>query len=142
MQPDTYRMLANRQDKYWWHRARRKMSVALLRRYGARSEGCWVDLGCGPGGNLIISSEFRPRLTVGVDVSPIALELARTRAGNAVLVQADLNATLPFSSRRCDVVTIFNVLYHEWVVNEQSVLREVQRILRPQGLLLITEPAF
>src|SRR5215467_5177109 len=100
MQPETYRMLANRQDRYWWHRARRKMAISLLRRYDVPAGGTWVELGCGPGGNLEISKIFQPRLTLGVDVSPLAIELAATRSHSAYLVQADLNRdlTLPSSS--------------------------------------------
>jgi SAM-dependent methyltransferase len=142
MQPETYRMLANRQDRYWWHRARRQMAISLLRRYDIPVGGTWLDLGCGPGGNLGISKIFQPRLTLGVDVSPLALELAATRSHSAYLVRADLNGDLPLSSASCDVITVFNVLYHQWVHDEALVMSEVKRVLRPQGLLLLTEPAF
>jgi SAM-dependent methyltransferase len=135
-------MLADRQDHYWWHRARREMAIGLLRRYGVRSGGCWVELGCGPGGNLGISAQFKPQLTVGIDLSPVAIELARPRVRDACLVQADLNVRLPLWDQSCAVVTIFNVLYHQWILDEKAVLNEVRRILRPRGLVLMTEPAF
>lgn len=85
---------------------------------------------------------LKPELVVGVDVSPIALSLARTYAPSAVLVRADINETLPFSDRSFDVATILNVLYHGWVRSEADALGEAARILRPGGLLLLTEPAF
>jgi SAM-dependent methyltransferase len=135
-------MLAARQDTYWWHRARRRMSVELLRRHGAPADGTWVDLGCGPGGNLGIAAEFRARTSIGIDRSSVAIELARGRSKDASLIQADLRTTLPLRSESCDVVTIFNVLYHSWINSEIDVLTEVRRVLRPGGLVLITEPAF
>ena len=142
MQPDTYRMLADRQDHYWWHRARRNLATALLQRYGAISGGNWVDVGCGPGGNLCLAKAFKAKLSIGVDFSPLAIELAKAKIRDASLLRADISLSLPLSTGSCDTVTIFNVLYHEWVADEETVLREVQRILRPGGLLLMTEPAF
>lgn len=142
MQPDTYHMLAFRQDSYWWHRARRAMAVALARRYGLR-DGCrWLDIGCGPGGNLDTFSAWRPALVVGIDLSPLALGLAKERAPGASLLRADINRPLPLVDETFDVVTIFNVLYHDWVARESDVLAEVRRVLRPGGLLILTEPAF
>ena len=41
-----------------------------------------------------------------------------------------------------DVVTVFNVLYHDWVKDEGAVISEVARVLRPGGVFLVTEPAF
>src|SRR5579863_1380733 len=142
MQPEAYAMLAARQATYWWHRARRNMAVALLRRAGL-GVGCRVlDLGCGPGGNLSMLDSFRPNLIVGVDISEIAIELARHNAPDARIVRADLNCSLPFANSTADVITIFNVLYHGWIANEGAVLREAARALRPGGLILVTEPAF
>ncbi len=142
MHPEAYEMLARRQKTYWWHRARRSLALTLLRQHGA-PEGCrWIDIGCGPGGNLHLLDDLHPVLTVGVDVSDIALSLAAAAAPSATLVKADINARLPFPDRSFDVATVFNVLYHAWVVSERNVLIEIARIVRPGGLLLLTEPAF
>lgn len=142
MRPETYRMLAARQAVYWWHRARRQMAAALLRREGL-GMGCRVlDLGCGAGGNLAMLQAFHPALTIGVDLSDLAIALARAADPTTNLVRADISRPLPFADGTIDVVTILNVLCHDWVVSEVAVLREVARVLRPGGLILITEPAF
>ncbi len=142
MQPQTYKMLAEREDTYWWHVARRSMSSRLLRQCGITPGGRWLDLGCGAGGNLALSEPFAPALAVGVDVSTIAISFARRKKPKARLVRADLNNGLPFDDAAFDVVTVFNVLYHDWVRNDAAVIAEIGRVLRPGGLLLITEPAF
>ena len=85
---------------------------------------------------------FDPTLTVGGDLSPIALKEAMNHRNGAILVRMDINAPLPFSNNAFDAATIFNVLYHSWVTDERSVMEEAFRILAPGGLLLITEPAF
>jgi SAM-dependent methyltransferase len=79
---------------------------------------------------------------VGADVSPLALALARENATTAHLVRADMNRNLPFADDTFDVVTIFNVLYHRWITAETTTLADVARVLRPGGLMLVTEPAF
>jgi SAM-dependent methyltransferase len=135
-------MLASRQQTYWWHRARRAMALSLLRRYGLARGSRWVDIGCGPGGNLHLLDAMQPSAVVGVDLSAVALELAAKNAPAATLVSADLNDRLPFDDASFDVATIFNVLYHQWVNSESAVLSEIHRIVRPGGLLLLTEPAF
>jgi SAM-dependent methyltransferase len=135
-------MLAARQQTYWWHRARRFLSLGLLRRFGIRESCKWLDIGCGPGGNLSMLTPMSPALVAGVDLSPTALDFARRNAPGARLVRADISRGLSFAAEAFDVVTIFNVLYHRWMPDEKVVLREVFRVLRPGGLLLITEPAF
>ncbi len=142
MHPDTYHMLAARQATYWWQRARRAMVVKMLRREGL-PQGCrWLDLGCGPGGNLSMLEPFGPALVVGVDVSALALSLARRAAPGTTLVQTDLNKALPFGDGDFDIVTILNVLYHQWVRREIDVVTEAARVIKPGGLLVLTEPAF
>lgn len=85
---------------------------------------------------------LHPKMIAGIDISELALDLAREHAGGATLVRADINEPLAFADRTFDVVTIFNVLYHGWVQSEAAVLAEAARVLRPGGLLLFTEPAF
>lgn len=142
MQPETYRMLAAREDTYWWHVARREMSVRLLRSCGVSPGGRWLDLGCGPGGNLTLPAMFDAITAIALDLSPLALSLARNKQPRARLVRADLNNRLPLRDAAFDVVTVFNVLYHDWVKNEAAVIAEIHRLLRPGGVALITEPAF
>src|SRR5438552_1104822 len=133
MRPEAYQALVDREESYWWHRARRSMSEALLRRHGVRANARLVDLGCGIGGNMAAFDHLSPRATVGLDLSPIALGHARARHPRARLVRADLNARLPFADGSVDAVTIFNVLYHQWVRDEVATLTDVCRILRPGG---------
>jgi SAM-dependent methyltransferase len=142
VRPEAYHLLASRQRDYWWHRARRAMCAAALRRFDLPEQCRWIDVGCGTGGNLGLIDAWRPELVAGVDLSPLALNYACLEAPGARLVRADITRGLPFADAAFDLATIFNVLYHDWVNSEVAVLREVQRVVRPGGLALITEPAF
>ncbi|HXP74395.1 MAG TPA: class I SAM-dependent methyltransferase [Stellaceae bacterium] len=142
IRPDSYRRLAEREERYWWHRARRRMAVGLLRKYGLGSDIRAVDIACGCGGNFQVFDLFKPKLVAGIELSPIALGYARRKAPEALLVRADLNADAPFSDESFDVATVFNAFYHEWVKDDRAMLRRIGRLLRPGGLLVLTEPAF
>jgi SAM-dependent methyltransferase len=118
------------------------MSAGLLRRCSIAPGARWLDLGCGPGSNFALAPMLRTKVAVGLDLSPIALAEARRKDPSAQLVQADLNQTLAFGDGTFDVVTVFNVLYHDWIASEAAVVGEIARVLRPGGVALITEPAF
>jgi SAM-dependent methyltransferase len=92
---------------------------------------------------LHLLDPLAPSEIVGIDVSDIGLDLAKTAAPFARLICASINDPLPFEDATFDVATIFNVLYHQWVSRSESeILQEVARIVKPDGLVLITEPAF
>jgi SAM-dependent methyltransferase len=114
----------------------------MFSRFGARQGGRAIDIGCGCGGNLAVFDDLASSLVVGVDLSPLALGLARLEKSDAALVLANLCAELPLAEGSFDIGTLFNVLYHEWVDDDRAVLERIIRLLRPGGLLLVTEPAF
>jgi ubiquinone/menaquinone biosynthesis C-methylase UbiE len=56
------------------------------------------------------------------------------------VVQAGVTA-LPFADGTFDCVSSFDVIYHQWVSDDQSAVAEMARVLRPGGMLLIRVPA-
>jgi SAM-dependent methyltransferase len=142
MHPTFYAQVFAVQGNHWWGRSRRRLSFDLLETFGLRTGCRHLDLGCGTGQNLQLLEQLRPSLSVGADLSPIALSYARKACPRCQLVRVDANRTLPFPDKSFDVATIFNVLYHAWIKNELDVLKETGRVLKSDGLLLITEPAF
>jgi ubiquinone/menaquinone biosynthesis C-methylase UbiE len=56
-------------------------------------------------------------------------------------VQADVQA-LPFAAARFNIITSFDVLYHDGVASDWDALRELARVLRPNGWLLLRLPAY
>jgi ubiquinone/menaquinone biosynthesis C-methylase UbiE len=142
MRSELYQQIFSVQTTHWWGRNRRKLSLDLLKKFGAGAGTRHLDSGCGTGQNLRLLDSLSPARVVGVDLSPLALELAHKACPYCELVRSDLNHTLPFTDQSFDVATIFNVLYHRWVESELAALTEARRVLRSGGLLLITEPAF
>lgn len=142
MHEALYRQLNEVENRHWWHRARAQLARTVLRRFPFAPDAAALDVGCGTGGMLPLLSEFAPRV-VGLDRSPTALELARKKLPAAELRRADANTLArEFAPESFDLVALFNVLYHEWIESDASVLRQIFEILKPGGRVLITEAAF
>jgi SAM-dependent methyltransferase len=98
------------------------------------------DLGCGVGRHTVFLAQQGFNVTAS-DISSSAIE--NTRAN---LQQADVDARLhqldmtewPFDNGQFDTVIAFNVIYHANRSEIETILAQVKRVLRPQGLLFIT----
>jgi len=133
-----FQNMARAEQTHWWYTGMAAIAADWLRRLPDRTRGFVLDAGCGTGGSLGWLTQFgRP---CGVDVHPVALQLA-TWHGCPWLVQADVQA-LPFAAARFNIVTAFDVLYHDRVASDWDALRELARVLRPGGWLLLRLPAY
>lgn len=138
MECATYQKLFELEDSYWWFVGRRKLVTELIKTWMPHgTDGPILDVGCGTGGNLRFLENWG--CGTGMDLSPVALDYARRRKLSR-LIQASGQA-LPFASDTFGLVTAFDVLYHRWVTNDKSVVRECFRILRPGGWLLVMDSA-
>ncbi len=101
--------------------------------------GIVVDLGCATGAaRPLLEKRFRRALVVGCDFAiPMLRAAARTRRlfRKPALVAADARA-LPFADASVDVV--FANLLLPWVSDPDAVFREVNRVLRRDGLFLFS----
>ncbi len=94
-----------------------------------------LDLGCGIGWLTGILSQFGP--TLGVELSPFAIEEARKRYPLAQFVQADvLNWDHP--SKSFDVVVSQEVLEH--MEDQAKYLDIAANLLKEDGWLILTTP--
>lgn len=94
-----------------------------------------LDLGCNDGAFMQLLKEKKKCDVSGVDVSDVALEVAKKRGLN---VQKADGESLPFEDETFDYVTLMEVLSH--VHNPQNVLREAKRVLKKNGILLGSAP--
>ncbi|MBI4014075.1 MAG: class I SAM-dependent methyltransferase [Candidatus Rokubacteria bacterium] len=95
-----------------------------------------LDVGCGDG-TLLARLDGKARRLVGVDGRLPACLAAATRGAAAQC--ADLDARhLPYRDAVFDAVTCLDVLEH--VLDPRHLLRELARVLRPHGTLVLTTP--
>src|SRR5262249_36408305 len=121
----------------------RRRDPRVLRRIEAvRTDLCLqaddvvLETGCGPGA---VADALAPlcRRVVGVDYTPLALEMARRDhvRPNLHFVRADL-AQLPFPAGAFDKVVFSEVVEH--LEEPATVLSELFRVLAPGGLMAVT----
>ena len=97
-----------------------------------------LDVGCGSGySSRLIMEEFQPRELFAFDVLPEEIELARQRDLTATLFVGDVTDIL-LPSEKFDAVFAFDILHH--VVRWHVALKEINRVLKRGGVLLVHEP--
>lgn len=137
-----YRQLASVEDESWWFESRRRLVRSVLGKLELPSGAAGLDVGCGTGGSLALLSEFCAEV-VGLDLSDHALKIAREKHPAARLISGDANELAEyFPADSLDLVTFLNVIYHDWIPDEGRALKQAWRVIKPGGVLLLTEPAF
>jgi len=98
-----------------------------------------VDVGCafGYGTAALMAAGPRERRVIGVERDPGHVAEAARRFPWVTVVEGDA-AELPFPDGAVDAVTLLDVLEH--VADQDAVLAEVHRILRPGGMLVVSVP--
>ncbi len=101
-----------------------------------------LDIGCGDGYFLYLISNLPVKLSLtGFDNDKVVLENARRnlRSKKAELILGDA-IRMPFKARSFGKAIMTEVLEH--VSDDIVVMREVYRILKPNGVLLLTVPSY
>ena len=139
MEKEQYKILFELEDNYWWHASLRKLIVDNLRRNAIAERPLQIlDAGCGTGGNLAtLRKEGR---VVGLDLSEDAIYFSRKR-GVKNLLRGSVSA-LPFKDGSFNVLLSIDVLYHRFVRDDTSSLKEFHRMLTKGGILILHLPAF
>lgn len=122
-----------------WHQL--KFTRFTERIDGLGEGGRHLDVGCGPG-TLIGALKDASRST-GIDVAQAQIEYANRKYGGrgARFIVYD-GQRLPFEDCSFDLVTMVEVVEHlEWDL-DVALFRDIRRILRPGGRLLVSTPNY
>ena len=101
-----------------------------------------IDAGCGSGySSQLIYENFTPTRLIAFDYMSEQIELAKLRSKrknlNIEFFEGDIRK-INESSESIDAIFIFGVIHH--IADWQNALKEVCRVLKPNGVLLIEEP--
>lgn len=119
-----------------YYRYKRERFINLLRKTDFKDKQV-LEVGCGPGGNLLEISSFFPALLVGVDISEEMINLATSNLkGVDVSLKKTDGMSLPFENESMDIVMTATVLQHN--TDERMLINlvtEICRVSREQVVL-------
>jgi len=128
---------ARAEDRHFWFRGLRRNARILLEQAVAGRRGLTIlDCGSGTGRNLDWLQEFG--LAIGVEQSAVGLRVGREHRRR--LVRATVTQ-LPVPDASVDVATSFDVLYCLDDESEHQAAREMWRVLKPGGFVLVNVAA-
>jgi len=139
MQQHTYSIMYEVEGKHWWFAGRRRIIAEFVKnicRVVGKTRPRILDVGCGTGANLQMLAQFGD--AEGVDVSTEALDFCRARGLDKV--EQGAAEHLPFADASFDLVTGLDVVEH--LDDDIAGLREMRRVLRPDGRAVLFVPAF
>ncbi|MCA9369092.1 class I SAM-dependent methyltransferase [Candidatus Woesebacteria bacterium] len=101
--------------------------------------GNYLDLGCGEGDLVNRLAPFFKR-SVGTDIAENRLAIANKKYGtkNVTFEFTDLDKKLPYRTNSFDVITCLGVI--EYTFDPYFVMREINRVLKPGGILILEVP--
>ncbi|NJE03264.1 class I SAM-dependent methyltransferase [Thermococcus sp. MV11] len=119
--------------EYWWFKSRRELIKSLLLKFHFR--GPLLDVGSGTGENLEVIKDIIPH-SIGVELSDTMIKYASRLKRNVIYGNAE---SLPFEDSSFMSAMALDILEH---VDDRRAIREIWRVLKPGGKLLVTVPAF
>lgn len=114
----------------------RNMRMRKVLPYLKRYPDCvLLDIGCGWEAKLLRSAEPHIRKGIGVDFKAPSL-----KSNKLETFSLKLDKELPFADESFDIVTLMAVLEH--LDQPECMVNEIDRVLRPGGVLLLTVPSW
>lgn len=139
MDSSEYDKMYQLEETNWWYSGRRrlilKVVAELYKNYSDKSMNI-LDAGCGTGINLRYLLDYGD--AYGLDISNEALKFSRIR-GLSSLICGSVDR-LPLTNEFFDLVVALDVIEH--IQEDLTAIRELNRVLRPGGSLIVTVPAF
>jgi SAM-dependent methyltransferase len=134
--PGVFTRLAAAEATHWWFRARNSILLWAFSKY-VRGCSTFLEIGCGTGFVLEgLSREF-PQLTLsGSEFFEDGLAVATRRVPTADFRKLD--ATKMDDVERYDCIGAFDVIEH--IEDDEAVLLNLHRALRPGGFVMLTVP--
>lgn len=138
MHSTTYAIEAEVEATHWWFTERRWLFGWLIGGFGLDRHARILDIGTSTGTNLRMLRELGFLHSEGLDASEEAVRWCAEKGYGKVSL-GDV-CELPFEDQTFDCVLATDIIEH--VDDDAAALREICRVLKPGGQVLITVPAF
>jgi SAM-dependent methyltransferase len=132
------RATALAEARHFWFQGFKSFVTPLLRRATQGiSDARLLDCGCGTGANVEFLGQFGRAFGFDLALAGLSIGQALGRTG---LARASVTAA-PFPDRTFDVVTSFDVLYSLKTPDERAAVREMYRLARTGGYVIVNVAA-
>lgn len=136
MEKYLYQDLYTLEESHWWHKAKRASITSIIKNNFLNTNKLQIlDVGCGTGKNLEELLSFGK--VYGIDSSSDAIRFCKKRILTNIYLRHSHQTK--FKNNYFDIVLLLDVLEH---VDENPTLKEIHRILKPNGILILTVPAY
>ncbi len=125
------------QSHFWFRGFRWFVQPEVIRAVNGYAAPTILDCGCGTGSNVAWLREYGQ--TFGFDLTWNGLELGR-KMGRRAIARASI-AAIPFPDESVDIATSFDVFQCLPDEVELAAIREMSRVLRPGGHLILNVAA-
>jgi 2-polyprenyl-3-methyl-5-hydroxy-6-metoxy-1,4-benzoquinol methylase len=131
-----FKKLAELEAGNFWFRSRNKLILWALNKYSSQLKS-FLEIGCGTGFVLsAVSKQFTEARLAGSEYLEEGLVYARMRVPQAEFTQMDARH-IPYDAE-FDAIGAFDVLEH--IEEDEEVLRQIFKALKPNGMVFITVP--
>ena len=113
-----------------YYRYKRKRFLKLFQRVNFSGQSV-MELGSGPGGNLLEVWKQSPSRLAGVDISEQMLELAKNKVPKGVELHKTNGTQIPFEGEEFDIVFTATVLQHN--TDEEMLKKIMAEVARVSG---------
>jgi SAM-dependent methyltransferase len=138
MEYATYEVEAQVEESHWWFVGRRKLFGAIIKNANLAPEAKILDIGTSTGTNLRMLRDAGFVNFRGLDLHEEAIRWCSDK-GLGKVDKGDI-CNIPSSDNIYELVMATDIIEH--VDEDITALREVNRVLCPGGLAIITVPAF
>ena len=138
MKKQEFEVMYKLENKHWWFVGKRNLIFNFMDKlYKNKNNLNILDIGCGTG--IIMQKLSKYGKVYGIDVSDDALKFCKAR--NLKNIKKASVMKIPFKNNSFDLVGCFDVLYHKGINDDLKAIKEIYRVLKKSGRLLVTDSA-
>jgi len=136
MKKYVYDLLPDLEENNWWYKGRKKILINLFKKYfSSKKKYRILDLGCGAGSTMELLRKYGE--VIGIDNNRRMVQYCRRKNKKVFLADA---INLPFENNYFDIVIALEILEH--IKNDNLAIKEIKRVLKKGGVLILSVPAF
>ncbi|KLI16650.1 class I SAM-dependent methyltransferase [Brachyspira hyodysenteriae] len=132
MEDKAYSDIDDLEDNLWWFRVRREIVTDYIQNVNNHNNCNLLDIGCG-NGHLLKDSYKYVKNAVGIE----KFDYSKPKFDNILNIDIFENT---FEDNSFDIITFLDVMEH--IENENKFLQEVKRLIKLDGTIIITVPAY